>query len=69
VTTLCAPPTVRRMLIQEDLKSYQRTRRIEFCELPKTISGKICRVGLRQMEQARNAQIRRRQEFREEDFP
>jgi acetyl-CoA synthetase len=35
------------------LAPYKRIRRIEFCELPKTISGKIRRVDLRRMEAAR----------------
>jgi len=34
------------------LASYKRIRRIEFCELPKTISGKIRRVQLKQAEEA-----------------
>ena len=34
---------------------YQRIRRIEFAVLPKTISGKIRRVELRQTETARRA--------------
>jgi acetyl-CoA synthetase len=50
---------------REHLAPYKRIRRIEFSELPKTISGKIRRVQLRGQEQAgaRDA------EFREEDFP
>jgi acetyl-CoA synthetase len=55
---------------RERLAPYKRVRRIEFCELPKTISGKIRRAELRQREAAR------RQdgglgatEFWEEDFP
>lgn len=35
---------------RENLAPYQRIRRIEFFELPKTISGKIRRVELRQRE-------------------
>lgn len=34
---------------------YQRIRRLEFAELPKTISGKIRRVELRKTEAARVA--------------
>jgi acetyl-CoA synthetase len=49
------------------LAPYQRVRRLEFAELPKTISGKIRRVELRSREQAREA--RADGEFREEDFP
>ncbi|PRZ13743.1 AMP-binding protein [Nesterenkonia sandarakina] len=37
------------------LAPYQRIRRIEFTELPKTISGKIRRVQLRQAEEQRAA--------------
>jgi acetyl-CoA synthetase len=35
-----------------NLASYQRIRRIEFMDLPKTISGKIRRVDLRARENA-----------------
>ena len=48
------------------LAPYQRVRRLEFAELPKTISGKIRRVELRRLEEARDA--RPPGEFREEDF-
>jgi len=45
-------------------------RRIEFYELPKTISGKIRRVELRQREERAFADGRAPAgEFREEDFP
>ena len=45
-------------------------RRIEFAELPKTISGKIRRVELRRMEAAaRDGSGRGEREFWEEDFP
>jgi acetyl-CoA synthetase len=37
-----------------NLAPYQRIRRIEFMELPKTISGKIRRVELRSRENACN---------------
>ena len=53
--------------IRERLAPFQRIRRIEFGSLPKTISGKIRRVELRQAEVAGGA--RREGEFREEDFP
>jgi acetyl-CoA synthetase len=44
-------------------------RRLEFAALPKTISGKIRRVELRQIEQARGAAATRRPyEFWEEDL-
>ena len=48
------------------LAPYQRVRRIEFFDLPKTISGKIRRVELRAREQAHPS---RASEWREEDFP
>jgi acetyl-CoA synthetase len=56
--------------VAKSLAPYKRVRRIEFTELPKTISGKIRRVELR----AREATMRGRNEraaleFWEEDFP
>jgi acetyl-CoA synthetase len=49
---------------------YKRVRRIEFSDLPKTISGKIRRVELRQTEEAlAKGAARPASEFREEDFP
>jgi acetyl-CoA synthetase len=52
------------------LAPFKRVRRLEFYELPKTISGKIRRVELRQMEVKRAAAgVRNVAEFREEDFP
>ncbi|MCJ8207961.1 AMP-binding protein [Pseudomonas sp. RGM2987] len=56
---------------REHLAPYKRVRRIEFVtELPKTISGKIRRVELRQMEvQRRQSETRGAQEHFEEDFP
>jgi acetyl-CoA synthetase len=49
---------------------YKRIRRLEFSDLPKTISGKIRRIDLRQGEQARSSSAERRElEFFEEDFP
>ena len=52
------------------LSAFKRIRRIEFHELPKTISGKIRRVELRGEEQGRPAGGPRRPgEFWEEDFP
>jgi acetyl-CoA synthetase len=50
---------------RERLSPYKRIRRLEFTELPKTISGKIRRVELRKAEQAGG---REGIEFREEDF-
>ncbi len=56
--------------IRARLAPYKRIRRIEFSDLPKTISGKIRRVQLRGAENARGtASERRPGEFREEDFP
>ncbi|HET7571434.1 MAG TPA: AMP-binding protein [Gaiellaceae bacterium] len=52
---------------REQLAPYKRVRRLEFAELPKTISGKIRRVELRAQEEARAE--RAPGEFREEDFP
>ncbi|MGB3829176.1 MAG: AMP-binding protein [Ornithinimicrobium sp.] len=40
---------------REHLPAYQRVRRLEFAELPKTISGKIRRVELREREQQLSA--------------
>ncbi len=52
------------------LSPFKRVRRIEFAQLPKTISGKIRRVQLRQAEDERGARGERGAlEFREEDFP
>jgi acetyl-CoA synthetase len=58
---------------RQRLAPFKRIRRLEFAELPKTISGKIRRVELR----AREAQLRPPEdplrqvpgEFSEEDFP
>jgi acetyl-CoA synthetase len=52
--------------IRARLAPYKRVRRIEFFELPKTISGKIRRVELRKLEEARTG--RAAGEYREEDF-
>jgi acetyl-CoA synthetase len=40
---------------REHLAPYLRVRRIEFAELPKTISGKIRRVQLREAERAKHS--------------
>ena len=54
---------------RQRLAPYQRVRRLEFTDLPKTISGKIRRVQLRSVEEERHAaQMRGPQEFWEEDF-
>ena len=56
--------------VQRRVAPYKRIRRIEFSELPKTISGKIRRVELRNAEQQRGDHgARPAGEFREEDFP
>jgi acetyl-CoA synthetase len=56
--------------VRERLAPFKRVRRIEFAALPKTISGKIRRVELRQSEETRASQaVRAEREFREEDFP
>jgi acetyl-CoA synthetase len=56
--------------LRERLAPFKRVRRIEFSDLPKTISGKIRRVELRRTEQTLAAEHRRAEgEFREEDFP
>jgi len=54
----------------QTLAPFKRVRRIEFSDLPKTLSGKIRRVELRQEEEKRAKEGRRSSnEFREEDFP
>jgi acetyl-CoA synthetase len=54
---------------RERLAPYKRIRRLEFCDLPKTISGKIRRVDLRRQEAERRAAATRGPfEFLEEDF-
>jgi acetyl-CoA synthetase len=53
---------------RERMAPYQRIRRIEFYDLPKTISGKIRRVELRALELTRDLLIRRTNEFWEEDM-
>jgi len=67
--------TAREILAfaRERLAPYQRIRRIEFGELPKTISGKIRRVDLRRREDAlhggdADAPMRGATEFWEQDF-
>ncbi|RJQ80642.1 AMP-binding protein [Amycolatopsis panacis] len=60
--------TAREILAyaREHLAPYKRIRRLQFADLPKTISGKIRRVELRGREQEGQ---RPAGEFREEDFP
>jgi acetyl-CoA synthetase len=45
---------------RRELAPYKRVRRLEFADLPKTISGKIRRVELRRQEPAR--------EYREDEL-
>jgi acetyl-CoA synthetase len=52
---------------RENLAPYKRIRRLQFADLPKTISGKIRRVELRTAEQD-HAGTRPDGEYREEDF-
>ncbi len=53
---------------RERVAPYKRIRRIEFADLPKTISGKIRRVELRGRETSRPESVRGVTEFWEEDF-
>jgi acetyl-CoA synthetase len=56
--------------IRKALPPFNRIRRIEFSDLPKTISGKIRRVELRRQEAANVKDgTRPACEFREEEFP
>ncbi len=55
------------LFVRERVPAYKRIRRIEFAELPKTISGKIRRVALRAREREKTE--RGALEFFEEDFP
>ena len=56
--------------LQTTVAPFRRVRRLEFAELPKTISGKIRRVELRQTEERLyRANEQASAEFREEDFP
>jgi acetyl-CoA synthetase len=55
--------------LRERLAPYKRIRRLEFSDLPKTISGKIRRVELRRAEHERGTTARGAREFWEEDFP
>jgi len=55
--------------VRSRVSPYKRIRRLEFSGLPKTISGKIRRVELRKIEEARAAGgARRAHEFWEEDL-
>jgi acetyl-CoA synthetase len=56
--------------VRQRMAPYQRVRRIEFADLPKTISGKIRRVELRTLEIRRAGDGTRGElEWREEEFP
>jgi acetyl-CoA synthetase len=56
--------------VRERLAPFKRVRRLEFGDLPKTISGKIRRVELRRIEQRLAKEEKRAAgEYREEDFP
>jgi acetyl-CoA synthetase len=63
-----AAETARSIFVfcRERLAPYKRIRRIEFCDLPKTISGKIRRVQLRTAEH-RDSRVKAATEFWEED--
>ncbi|MFD1554372.1 AMP-binding protein [Paraburkholderia silviterrae] len=55
---------------REKLAPYKRIRRLQFSDLPKTISGKIRRVELRRREMERTDDTARQpDEYWEEDFP
>lgn len=62
--------TARSILayVRERVSPFKRIRRVEFAELPKTISGKIRRVELRQAEAARAGVARHANEYWEEDL-
>jgi len=53
---------------RENLSPYQRVRRLEFTELPKTISGKIRRVDLRRREEEAATGPASPQEWRDDQF-
>ncbi len=55
--------------LRANLSPFRRVRRLEFADLPKTISGKIRRVELRLAESGERTSRRGRTEFWEEDFP
>jgi acetyl-CoA synthetase len=62
--------TARAILahVRSRVSPFKRVRRIEFADLPKTISGKIRRVELRQAELQRGVGERHEREFWEEDL-
>jgi acetyl-CoA synthetase len=56
--------------LRRRLAPYKRVRRLEFSDLPKTISGKIRRVQLREQEARRAVDAPRgEREFWQDDFP
>jgi acetyl-CoA synthetase len=56
--------------LRRRLAPYKRVRRLEFSDLPKTVSGKIRRVELRKRELARGpGGARSEREFWQDDFP
>ena len=66
-----SPATARELFrfCRQRLAPFSRIRRLEFAELPKTISGKIRRVQLRAQERERHAAgARGEHEHWEEDF-
>ncbi len=67
----CADADTARSIfehVRTRVSAYKRIRRLEFKALPKTISGKIRRVELRNAELARASGERNANEFWEEDF-
>ena len=66
VLVMLGNPETAKVLFEyarEALAPYKRIRRLEFGELPKTVSGKIRRIELREATAAGSAA-----EYREEDF-
>ena len=63
--------TARSILeyVRGRVSPFKRIRRLEFAQLPKTISGKIRRVELRLSEMDRPGGVRRTCEYWEDDFP
>ena len=63
-------PQGDRKFVRERTSPFKRIRRIEFADLPKTVSGKIRRVDLRRAELARelSASSRNTREYWEEDL-
>jgi len=56
--------------VRRRLAAYKRVRRLEFSDLPKTISGKIRRVQLRKLEEERRATGQRgANEYWQDEFP